>query len=275
MNADTAGPRTERFFTVGGLRLCLDDWGPADAPAVLLAHGMWCDAGMFTALAQRLAPQARVIAPDLRAHGRSEVPSSRWSVADLADDLAAILDQLEIPKVVLAGFSMGGMAATEFALKYPERLTGLMLIGTSVSAENVLRTAQINTLSKLIELTGTPRFMPAEASKSTFSREFRRRNPREITRFESVVRAMPKAALIQGLKAVVHRRPLLERVHEITVPVTIVSGGADEIMKPKLSEAIHRRIPGSKLVIYPNAGHAVPTEKPGEVAGLVEEMAKG
>jgi pimeloyl-ACP methyl ester carboxylesterase len=275
LTAETAGPRTERFIPVGGLRLCLDDWGPTDAPVVLLAHGMWCDAGMFQGLAQLLAREARVIVPDLRAHGRSEVPSSRWSVADLADDLAATLDQLEIPHVLLAGFSMGGMAATEFALKYPERLSGLLLIGTSVSAEDFLRTTQINTLSRIIQLTGAPSFMPTEASKSTFSPSFRRRNPKEITRWESVVRAMPRQALIQGLKAVVSRRPLLEQIHEIKVPVTIVSGGADEIMKPKHSEAIHRRIPGSKLVVYPNVGHAVPTERPRDVAELVEEMVKG
>lgn len=230
---------------------------------------------MFNGVAQLLARKARVIVPDLRAHGRSEVPSTRWSVADLADDLAATLDQLEIDKVVLAGFSMGGMAAAEFALKYPQRLTGLLLIGTSVSAEDFFRTTQINTLSKIIELTGAPSFMPTEASKSTFSSPFRRRNPKEITRWESVVRAMPRQALIQGLKAVVSRRPLLERVHEITVPVTIVSGAADEIMKPKLSEAIHRRIPGSKLVVYPHVGHAVPTERPGDMAELIEEMVKG
>lgn len=258
---------------MGGHRLCVDDWG--SGPAVLLAHGMWCDAGMFQDLAQLLAQRARVIVPDLRAHGRSEVPSTRWSVADLADDLAAVLDQLEIPKVVLAGFSMGGMAAAEFALKYPQRLAGLMLIGTSLAPENILRTAEINSLSRIIQLTGTPRFLPAEASKPTFSPSFRRRNPREITRWESVVRAMPPAALIQALKAVGGRRALLDRIHEVSVPVTVVSGGADKIMKPRHSAAIHQQIPGSKLVIYPYAGHAVPTERPGDVAELLGEMLQG
>jgi pimeloyl-ACP methyl ester carboxylesterase len=236
---------------------------------------MWCDAGMFRDLAQLLAEHARVIVPDLRGHGRSEVPSSGWSVADLADDLLAILDYFEIPRVRLAGFSMGGMAALEFALKYQSRVDGVMLIGTSAAPEDLLRKTQIKTLVKIIELTGTPAFLPGEASKSTFSPAFRRRNPKEITRWESVVRAMPPAALIQGLNAVAGRRQLVDRIHEITVPVTIVSGGDDAIMKPKLSQIMHQRIPGSRLALYPHTGHAVPTEKPGDVAGLVGEMVNG
>src|SRR5262245_55878753 len=134
---------------------------------------MWCDAGMFNDVAQILARKARVIVPGLRAHGRSEVPAAKWSVADVADDLAAILDQLEVKKVVLAGFSMGGMAAVEFGLKYTARLDGLMLIGTSAAAEDLLRTAEINSLAKIIEFTGAPSFMPGEASKHTFSAAFR------------------------------------------------------------------------------------------------------
>lgn len=253
----------------------MDDWGDPGAPTVLLAHGMWCDAGMFTEVASGLADRARVLVPDFRAHGRSEVPSSVWTVADLADDLAAILDLLEVGKVVLGGFSMGGMASIEFALKYPARLNGLMLIGTSASAEDLLRTAEINSLARIIKFTGAPRFMPAEASKRTFSPAFRRKNPREINRWESVIRAMPKQALIQGLKAVAGRRALLDQIHEIKAPVVVVSGAADEIMKPKLSEAMHRRIPGSTLVVYPGVGHAVPMERAGEVANLISAMVNG
>lgn len=264
------GQVAERFVTVGGLRLCVDDRG--QGPAVLLAHGMWCDARMFEDLAQLLAPRARVLAPDLRAHGRSDVPTSRWTVADLAGDLAAILDQLEIPSVVLLGFSMGGMAAVEFALRYPDRLTGLLLVGTSAEKEGLMRSAEIKSLAKLIDLTGPARFLPNEASRATFSNQFRRRNPREVTRWESVVRAMPPRALTQALRAVAGRRPLLDQLNQIRVPVTIAAGAADRVVKPKSSQAMHQRLPGSRLVVYPGAGHAVPTERPEEVAELIDAL---
>jgi 3-oxoadipate enol-lactonase len=246
------GQVAERFVTVGGLRLCVDDRG--QGPAVLLAHGMWCDAGMFEDLAQLLAPRARVLAPDLRAHGRSDVPDSNWSVADVARDLVAILDQLEVPNVVLLGF------------------TGLMLVGSSAAAEGLLRAAEIKSLAKLIDLTGPARFLPNEASRATFSPQFRRRNPREITRWESVVRAMSARALTQALRAVAGRRPLLDQLGKIRVPVTIVASRADRVVKPKASNAMHQRLPGSRLVVYPGSGHAVPTERPGDIAELIEAL---
>jgi len=270
LSAGGSGQVTERFITVRGLQLCVEDRG--EGPAVMLAHGMWCDAGMFNAVAQLLARRARVLAPDLRAHGRSDVPPSRWSVADVADDMAAMLDELDVAQVVLAGFSMGGMAAVEFALRYPERLTGLALIGTSAAAEELVRSAEIRTLAKLIDLTGPARFLPHEASRATFSPEFRRRHPKEIKRFESVVRAMPRAALTQALRAVAGRRPLLKELPRIRVPVMIVVGGHDAVVRPKWSREMHQAIPGSRLVVYPNAGHAVPTERPGDVAELIEQL---
>jgi pimeloyl-ACP methyl ester carboxylesterase len=233
---------------------------------------MWCDASMFHPLAQLLAPRARVVVPDFRAHGRSDVPRSGWSVSDLADDLAAILDQLGIPQVVLAGFSMGGMAAVDFALRYPKRLTGLVLMGSSASAEDLIRSAQIKGLAKLIDLTGPARFLPTEAARSTFSAEYRRRHRQEVTRWESVVRAMPRAALTQALRAVGGRKSHLDRLDQITVPVVIVSGGTDAIVRPRHSQMMHRRIPGSRLIVYPKAGHAVPLERSGEIAELIAQM---
>jgi 3-oxoadipate enol-lactonase len=264
------GQVTERFLTVRGLQLCVEDRGRG--PAVLLAHGMWCDAGMFTALAQLLARQARVLVPDLRAHGRSDVPAKGWSIADVAEDLDAMLDQLGVGKVVLAGFSMGGMAAVEFALRHPDRLAGLALIGTSAAGEELIRKAEILALARLIDLTGPARFLPHEASRATFSPEFRRRHPKEIARWESVVRAMPRAALSQALRAVAGRRNLLEEMFRIRGPVVIVVGGRDSVVRPKWSRAMHRQVSGSRLVVYPNTGHAVPTERPGDVAELIEQL---
>jgi 3-oxoadipate enol-lactonase len=269
-----SSPRTseasERFLKVQGLQLCVEDRG--QGPAVLLAHGMWCDASMFIPLARLLARRARVIVPDFRAHGRSDVPEARWTVSDLADDLAAILDQLEIPQVLLAGFSMGGMAAVEFALRYPKRLTGLVLMGTSASAEALVRGAEIKALTRLIELTGPAKFLPLEAARATFSPEYRRRYPQEIRRWESVVRAMPPTALTQALRAVGGRKERLDELGRINVPVLIIVGGGDRIVRPRLSELMHRRIPGSRLMVYPHAGHAVPLEKAGEIAELIEQM---
>lgn len=263
------GP-VERSVEIHGLTLYFDDWGAG--PPVVLAHGMWCDAGMFTGLARLLAPRARVLVPDFRGHGRSDVPGKGWTIGDLAEDLAALLDALNVGPVVLAGFSMGGMMAAEFAVRYPERLRALVLIGTSAAAEDVVRSLEIAGLARLITLTGPPRFLPAESARATFSPAFRRRHPEEARRWEGVVRAMAPRALTQALRAVGHRRHLLDRLDHLRVPVMIIAGAADRVVRPRHSEMMHRRIPGSRLAILPGAGHAVPTERPEEVARLIEPL---
>lgn len=261
---------TERWVSRNGLRLCVDDLGAG--PVVLLAHGMWCDAGMFARLAAELARDHRVLVPDLRAHGRSDVPDSPWSIADLSDDLHAILEQLRVPRLTLAGFSMGGMAAADFALRHGDRLDGLALIGTSAAAEELFRAAEIKTLAKIIEVAGAPRFLPHEASRNTFSPDFRRAEPEEVKRWESVIRAMSRPALVQALRAVAGRPDLLERLGEVQSPTLIVTGTADKVLRPRWSKAMHRRLPRSRLVTYPGVGHAVPIERPLEVATLLRSL---
>lgn len=261
---------TERHLQLRGLQHCVEILG--QGPPVLLAHGMWCDAGMFAELAALLAPVARVLVPDFRGHGRSEVPATSWRIADLADDLVAMLDALKVQKVVLVGFSMGGMAAADFAIRYPERTAGLLLVGTSAAAEEPFRKLEINALARLIQLTGPPRFLPQEASRATFSPAFRKGHRREITRWESVVRSMPPAALIQSLRAVAGRPNLLPKLVEIPARVTIAVGGSDRVVRPRWSEAMHRALPGSRLEFFKGAGHALPMERPKEVARLVRDL---
>ncbi len=264
---------TERWVARGKLRLCVDDIGAG--PVVLLAHGMWCDAGMFKALATELARDHRVLVPDLRGHGRSDAPAAPWAIADLAEDLQSIVEQLGVDRLTLAGFSMGGMAAADFALRHADRLNGLALIGTSAAAEELFRGVEIRTLARIIELTGPPRFLAHEASRSAFSPGFRKANPGEVKRWESVVQAMSGPALIQALRAVAGRPSLLDRLGEVPTPTLIITGAADKVLRPRWSEAMHRRLPRSRLVTYPGVGHAVPTERPREVAALLRDLDAG
>jgi len=263
-------PVTERWITREGIRLCFDDRGAGEV--ILLAHGMWCDAGMFAALADDLATDHRVLVPDFRAHGRSDLPAEGWSIADLADDLQAILDSIDVERVTLAGFSMGGMAAVDFALRFPDRLTGLGLLGTSAAAEEFVRTAEIHALARILLLAGPPRFLAHEAGRTTFSAEFRAAEPATVRRWVAAVQAMSREALVQALRAVGDRPSLLESLDTIRVPTVIVTGSADKVVRPRWSAAMARRIPGARLVNLIGVGHAAPTERPAEVAALLRQL---
>lgn len=261
---------TEHWITVQGLELLVEDQGTG--PVVLLAHGMWCDAGMFAALARELSRDHRVLVPDLRGHGRSTVPDRQWQIADLASDLAALLDALSVPRVLLGGFSMGGMAAAEFALRYPERLTGLAFMGTSAASEEWLRIAEIRALARLIKLAGRPKFLGHEAARTTFSPAFRRDHPEEVERWVHTVHAMSRTALIHALNAVGSRPSLLEQLEGLEVPTVILTGKADKVMSPKWSQAMARRLPRARLAAWEGAGHAIPMERPVEVAAWLRGL---
>src|SRR5688572_66721 len=108
-------------LTLSGRRMAYDVVGNG-VPCVLL-HAFPFDRRMFTDLAQGLANRARFILPDLRGFGESQ-GGAPYSIAELADDVAALLDQLAIARAVVGGVSMGGYVALAFAARHTQRLAG-------------------------------------------------------------------------------------------------------------------------------------------------------
>ena len=109
--------------------------GPAGAPTVLLVHGLLATADLNWSLAMPvLASRFRVVAPDLRGHGRGPA-TRRFDGQECADDLAAIVETLELGRVIVVGYSLGGLIAQLFARRYPQMVAGLVLCATACSFE--------------------------------------------------------------------------------------------------------------------------------------------
>jgi pimeloyl-ACP methyl ester carboxylesterase len=109
--------------------------GPAGASVVLLVHGLFATADLNWSLAiPALATQFKVVAPDLRGHGRG-LPTARFSGAECADDLAAIVRALDLDRVIVVGYSLGGLVAQLFVRRHPELVAGLVLCATACSFE--------------------------------------------------------------------------------------------------------------------------------------------
>ena len=107
--------------------------GPAGAPTVLLVHGLLATADLNWSLAMPvLASRFRVVAPDLRGHGRG-MATRRFDGEECADDLAAIVETLELGRVIVVGYSLGGLVAQLFARRYPGMVAGLVLCATACS----------------------------------------------------------------------------------------------------------------------------------------------
>lgn len=107
--------------------------GPKGAPTVLLVHGLFATADLNWSLTiPVLATRFRVVAPDLRGHGRG-LPTLRFDGEECADDLAAIVRALELGPVIVVGYSLGGMVAQVFARRYPDLIGGMVLCATATS----------------------------------------------------------------------------------------------------------------------------------------------
>jgi 3-oxoadipate enol-lactonase len=105
--------------------------GPAGAPTVLLLHGLMATADLnWSTAIPVLAKRFHVIAPDLRGHGRG-LPTTRFSADECADDLAALVRALGVDRVIVAGYSLGGLVAQVFARRHPELTAGLVLCATA------------------------------------------------------------------------------------------------------------------------------------------------
>jgi 3-oxoadipate enol-lactonase len=115
-----------RRVQAGTVRLAYRTWGPAGAPPLVLLHALGGESSDWAPVAQALASSWRVYVPDLRGHGASDW-ASPYTIEQLAADLAAFLDALELEHVALGGHSVGGPPAYLYAARHPDRVTHLAL----------------------------------------------------------------------------------------------------------------------------------------------------
>ncbi len=125
-------PAGRRLDLVGrGTIFVREAVGPAGAPTVLLVHGLLASADLNWSLAvPELAAHFHVVAPDLRGHGDG-IPTRRFDGAQCADDLAAIVQLLDLGPVIVVGYSLGGLVAQLFVRRHPELVRGLVLCATA------------------------------------------------------------------------------------------------------------------------------------------------
>jgi len=152
----------EGFIQGNGVKLQYLDWGGSGQPLVLI-HGLGDSPYLFEDLASSLKTNFRVIAYSRRGHYKSEASDSDYSTSTLVADLRLLLDSLQIDKVSLLGWSMGGNEITEFAIRYPERTNKLIYFeaGYDLSDEafkNILKTLPRSFLADSLDLQTFPAY---------------------------------------------------------------------------------------------------------------------
>ena len=114
-----------------GTKLAFEDRG-AGRPAFVFVHGTSCDRSFFAPQAEHFARQHRVVSVDLRGHGESDKPSGPYPIAAYADDLAFLIEQQGLGKVVAVGHSMGGMIVLQLAAAHPNCVAAIVMVDSTV-----------------------------------------------------------------------------------------------------------------------------------------------
>jgi 3-oxoadipate enol-lactonase len=269
-----------RFVEVGGRRVFYAERGHG-RPLVLL-HGWGQDHSSWAAVLELLSSRYRLIAVDLRGHGRSDVSGPGFSFAGLSDDVFALMQQLGIEgSAVLVGHSMGGMVVQQLAVDHPEAARAVVILDADLNGPRALRAAMtlighvggllMRGAARLVGETRSLRVYPLLMGLAAYSRTWRKGHPAQLrAEADRFVRANSVAGLASSFVAYASRPDLREALTRAAPRALLVRGSADLIMSQGKMAALCRAIPGSRLTVVPGAGHMTPSEQPEAVAALID-----
>lgn len=235
-------------------RLDYDDT-VAGRTALLLVHGHPFDRSMWGPQ-RRAAEQAgwRVIVPDLRGYGASQVTPRIVTLETFARDLATLVLALGIGRVVVGGLSMGGQIAMEFCRLFPERVAGLLLAATFAQAETAEGKVQRNNTADRLETEGMAAYAD-ETLPKMLAPETLRDRPELARTVLQMMQSAPPAGAAAALRGRAERPDYSEVLARLKVPTLIAAGDRDAFTTRSDAEHMHRLIPGSRLVWMEGIGH--------------------
>lgn len=252
-----------------GLSIFFDDLG--EGTPLVLGHSFLCSGKMWCGQVPVLADRFRVLNVDFRGHGRSGAVTRAFSLYDAVWDVVAVLDELRIEKAVWCGLSVGGMVALRAALTCPQRVKGLILLDTDAGAETPLRKLRYTGMGLGARLLGIGPFL-SPVARLMFGATTRQRNPALVSAWKREFSTVHVPSALRGLDALMRRDSLLARLPRISVPALVLVGTEDRSLPPVLAHRIHDRLPDSRLVQIPGAGHLSALEQPAAVNEAILEF---
>jgi len=242
--------------------------GRGDTPPIVLLHSLALDRSMWASLATELSRDRIVIGLDLRGHGESPKQKS-FSIEDMADDVAATIDELGHDRAIVVGLSLGGCVAQAFAIRHPDRLAGLGLIDTTAwyGPDAPERWAERATKARQQGMASLAQFQ----LDRWFAADFIDANRDEVEALLQVFTAND----IDSYAASCHALGQFDargNLGEIRAQTVVLVGELDPATPPEHARDLATRLPLASLHVLAGAKHLTPVELPGVVADLLSPL---
>jgi 3-oxoadipate enol-lactonase len=261
-----------RYATSGRLRIAYEvrgRWRPR-RPWLVLIQGLGFDRAGWHPVLRSLRRHLRLVLIDNRGSGRSDPAGRRFTVGDMARDVASVLDAARLRTAHVMGVSLGGMVAQEVAIQFPERADRLVLVSTTPGwpFAHAMPAASVALLAATGRL---PRDVALRRNvENALSPDTLEHRPELVERMIAHQRAHhtePAAWYAQMAAGAQYAGNLRQTL--IRAPTLVLHGGADKVVDPRNAELLASRIPDAKLVMFPRLGHLFFWEDP---AGFVDSV---
>jgi pimeloyl-ACP methyl ester carboxylesterase len=253
-------------------------------PALVFLHGMLGSRRSWAGLVDDLAADHLVLAPDLFGHGDSAKPVGDYSLGAFAGTLRDLLDTLDLGQVILIGHSLGGGIAMQFAYLFPDRVQALVLVSSGGLGR------ELGLVLRAAALPGAGLVLPAITPK------WIRRGGEALSRQLDRIGIGASPDLAEGCRGYLTltdpetRRAFLATIRAVVdtrgqtvtaqnklylmrdLPTLLIWGAHDQLIPVSHAHAAHRDIPGSRLEVFPDAGHFPHLSDPVRFATVLREF---
>lgn len=273
MNPSDVVQQGSRKQLINGVEIAYEDLG--SGRAVVLLHGYPFNRTLWRDQVSALRGDFRVILPDLRGHGESTVTSGTASMEAMANDVAALLDRLNISVATIGGLSMGGYVALAFYRLFPSRVESLVLAATRAQADTEEARKNRAVQAEKARTEGmegiADTMLPKLLTPDTVAKR-----PEVVKHVRGMMASTNPEGAAAALQGMAMRQDQTSLLPQITAPTLILVGREDVITPVADSESMHREISGSQLRVIENAGHVVNLERPEEfnlaLSGFLKAM---
>ena len=238
---------------------------------VILLHAFPLDGRMFEPQAEALAGLRRLITPDYPGFGRSPHSPAQPDMRYYAEGVRGLLDRLGLERAVLGGVSMGGYVVFECLRIFPERISGLILANTRPEPDSeeikenrreMARRVAEEGVGVLIELQ-LRRLLAPETLES---------NEKVVEKVRAMILENNPSGVVAALGAMRERPNATPLLGKIEVPTLVIGGAEDGLSSPEVTGAMAEKIPHSRHVTLPRAGHLANLEAPEEFNAALKEF---